>query len=54
MGSLVARGILVAAGSDGFIMGTPVTSSDVAARLAEKNIAMARRFVRQVAEAGVG
>ncbi|HEX4197487.1 MAG TPA: hypothetical protein VHZ26_08595 [Caulobacteraceae bacterium] len=51
--ALAARGVLVAR-ADGFIIGTPVTSSGTAARLADKNIAMARRFVRQIAEAGIG
>ncbi|HEY2707936.1 MAG TPA: hypothetical protein VGI95_07770 [Caulobacteraceae bacterium] len=48
--SLVGRGILLSCGDCGVIMGEPVTSSDVAGNLAEKNIAMARRFARQLAD----
>ena len=51
--SLVERGILVACGDDSFIIGAPVTSSSAAGRLADKNVAMARRFVRQVSETGI-
>ncbi|MFI4934217.1 MAG: hypothetical protein ACHP7N_06335 [Caulobacterales bacterium] len=51
-GTLVDRGVLVRTGG-GVIIGAPVTSSQTAARLAEKNVAMARRFVRQLAEAGL-
>ena len=50
---LANRGILIRTEEDGYAMGAPVNASDAAARLADKNAAMTRRFVRRLADAGI-
>jgi hypothetical protein len=47
--ALVDQGILIR-GAGGFLMGAAVNSSSAAARLADKNVAMARRFAKQMHE----
>ena len=50
---LVASGVLVEVREGLFITGTPVTSSETAARLADKNAALARRLVKQLSDLSV-
>ncbi len=51
--ALIERGVLLEA-AGGVCIGEPITNSNTAGRMAEKNLAMAGRFARQLADVGLG